>query len=369
MANVTVLFEYEEPEYCRLCLSEPSDDNELTKIGQSRICGEDGAIPVIESLLLIKLDPRTDSNSLICSTCLESLEEFHRYSIRCRANNVKLQKRTHERNQRQIALAKNAIDHTNVLDEVNEGDPIKVIIRMNAAGKSSIRVEIHKGPQQGEIKREILSPAAKQPQKTDDRKEAISTKSSRNKAGSGKLVMLPAAQFYFYHATNDSYGFIYGGYRYQNSVSRKKRTYWVCEQRKSHDCSTLLVTDKKYTLFFVNVGHNHDPPALRDNLIIYKPASVLSEVIQHEQIREQELTTRKAKQLETQVKQESSDSEDEDTCDEIFEISDSDDFDILTEAAIKVDSDEDEKPKASTSSLTKIRVDAGESMYVIEELA
>ncbi|XP_053688359.1 uncharacterized protein LOC128737688 [Sabethes cyaneus] len=384
MANVTVVFEYEEPEFCRLCLSEPSDDNELTKIGESRICGKVGAIPVIETLLQIKLDPQADSNSSICSTCLESLEEFHRYSIRCRTNNTKLLNKIQERNERQIALAKNAIDHTKVLDEVGEGDPIKVILRTNAEGKTSIRVEIQKGPPQVKTERDLAAANENQQQSADVVKKVKSVPPPPDVMVSGKLTLqrvLPIAQFYFYYATDDSYGFIYGGYRYNNSIPRKKITYWVCEQRKSHNCSTLLATDKNYSYFFINSGHNHDPPALPDKLIIYKPQDVLPEVIQHEQIREQELARRKAKQLEqetpltqeesealeTEIKQESSDSEDEYTPHELFEISDSDHIEFLADGAIKTEKDADETSQASASS--KIQIDADGSLFVIKELA
>lgn len=300
-------------------------------------------------------------------------------------------------------MAKNAIDHTNVLDEAGEGDAIKVILRTNAAGKTSIRVEVQKSPAQGKTERALPAVPEKQHQPTNIVKKINPAPPAQNRTVSDKLRLqrlLPIAQFYFYHGTDDSYGFIYGGYRYNNSIPRKKLTYWVCEQRKSHNCTTLLATDKNYTYFFINAGHNHDPPALPDKLIIYKPNDVLPEVIQHEQIREQELARRvsnlfsvikiqaskncifqKAKQLaqktpltqnesvelESEIKQESSDSEDEYTPDDIFEISDSDTIELLAKEAIKQEKDADEDPQASMSS--EIHVDAEGSMYVIEELA
>lgn len=56
MTNVTVVFEYEEPEYCRLCLAEPTKHNELTTIG--RASGSEvhkDIIPIIRELLMIQV--------------------------------------------------------------------------------------------------------------------------------------------------------------------------------------------------------------------------------------------------------------------------------------------------------------------------
>lgn len=55
MTNVTVVFEYEEPEYCRLCLSEATKYNELMTIGEASTDVEKGITTVIRELLKIEV--------------------------------------------------------------------------------------------------------------------------------------------------------------------------------------------------------------------------------------------------------------------------------------------------------------------------
>uniref|UniRef100_A0A8D8K3I7 (northern house mosquito) hypothetical protein n=1 Tax=Culex pipiens TaxID=7175 RepID=A0A8D8K3I7_CULPI len=284
MTNVTVVFEYEEPEYCRLCLAKQTDDNDLTMI-------ESDTHGIIRELLQIQLD-KTDSDAFICSTCVESLEEFHSYRTRCRRNNVALQKKAEERKKQQIELAKSAIANTNVLDQVKDGEPIRVVIRMNAEGKASVRLQVHSKPQ---IKTEEVAPAeveaepststASTSKVTTPTIPAVSEKDG--KSPPQKLIRLPMQPFYFYKATaRSSYGLIYGGYRYCASVPRKQHVYWMCEQRNTHRCQAVVLVNKNYTEFLLNCGHNHDPPQVGTQQV-FKAAEVLPYVMKSERARKE----------------------------------------------------------------------------------
>ncbi|XP_058829494.1 uncharacterized protein LOC131688898 [Topomyia yanbarensis] len=385
MTNVTVVFEYEEPEYCRLCLAEATDDNELSTIGESCISDEDDITQVIRTLLQIELDPAKDANSFICSTCLESLEEFYRYRSQCRQHNVTLKKEAIERKQKQIDLAKNAIENTNVLDQVCEGEPIKVIIRMNSEGKASVRIQVqskaHDNPSKDNEKTNAvdvgtkskneptISLIEKQSPKTAPTQSETATNVENVKNPPGKLIRLPSHQFYFYK-TNEGFGLIYGGYRYYCSIPRKSRTYWVCEQRNTHNCQTLFLADKAYVVFHLNWGHNHDPPKVRDNLIIYKSCDVLHKVIQRDRVREQEINktqqmkSNTAIEPDSQVKQETSDSEDDESQDVLSDV-DADEV-LSMEVEVKEEPGLNEQSQSSDSS--HVQIDAGENMYFIQEL-
>uniref|UniRef100_A0A1Q3F0Z9 ZAD domain-containing protein n=1 Tax=Culex tarsalis TaxID=7177 RepID=A0A1Q3F0Z9_CULTA len=293
MTNVTVVFEYEEPEYCRLCLSKETEQNGLSMI-------QSDTIGIIRELLQIQLD-KTDSDAFICATCVESLEEFHSYRTRCRRNNVALQKKAEERKQQQIELAKSAIANTNVLDQVKDGEPIRVVIRMNAEGKASVRLQVHSKPQPKEEKKnastdspeanvEPSTSAASTSKATPNIPPASKThvtEKPNSAALPQKLIRLPIQPFYFYKATSSSsYGLIYGGYRYSASVPRKQRIYWMCEQRRTHSCPAVLLASKSYTEFLLNCGHNHDPPQVRGQQI-FKAADVLPVVMNSERAREE----------------------------------------------------------------------------------
>ncbi|XP_058456166.1 uncharacterized protein LOC131433667 [Malaya genurostris] len=387
MTNVTVVFEYEEPEYCRLCLVEASDDNELSSIVDSCISNEDDITQIIRTLLQIELDPSKDANSCICSTCLESLEEFYRYRSQCRQHNVTLQKKAIDRKKKQIELAKHAIENTDVLDQVTNGEPIKVIIRMNSEGKASVGVQVQSKAQDSANKfdgTKVSAGIGTQPQSASTDQSLSTAVSTRLedpqkvvhiKKQSEKLIRLPLHQFYFYQTTNNGFGLIYGGYRYYSSIPRKSRTYWVCEQRNTHNCQTLLLADKAYVVFHLNWGHNHDPPKVCDNLIIFKPCDVLHKVIQRDRIWEQELIKRKTQikesemsaELESDDKDESSGTEDEDPQDEIAEIC-GEDSDGVQPIAIEIKKDPDFNELSQSSSSSQVQIDAGENMYIIQEL-
>lgn len=276
MTNVTVVFEYEEPEYCRLCLSEPTKHNELTTIGKASASEiHRDIIPIIRELLKIELNPETDSGSFICSTCLESLVEFHQYKSRCRTNDSRLQEKATERKQKQIELAKSAIQNTDVLDQVKEGDPIKVIIRMNAEGKTSVSIQV-------QSKQPVVEPPkpSDPPPPVAPTRPVVQAKSTKTTIV--KPVKLPSQEFYFYKTLNSNCGLIYGGYRYCASIPRWNGTHWICEQRRSHNCKALIYVDKTYHAFYLHAKHIHEPPLLRPNLSIYKASDVLSKVIEKE---------------------------------------------------------------------------------------
>ncbi|XP_038109765.1 uncharacterized protein LOC6052257 [Culex quinquefasciatus] len=374
MTNVTVVFEYEEPEYCRLCLAKQTNDNDLTMI-------ESDTHGIIRELLQIQLD-KTDSDAFICSTCVESLEEFHSYRTRCRRNNVALQKKAEERKKQQIELAKSAIANTNVLDQVKDGEPIRVVIRMNAEGKASVRLQVHSKPQikteevpPAEVEAEPSTSTASTSKATTPTIPAVSEKDG--KSPPQKLIRLPMQPFYFYKATaKSSYGLIYGGYRYCASVPRKQHVYWMCEQRKTHRCQAVVLVNKIYTEFLLNCGHNHDPPQVGTQQV-YKAAEVLPYVMKSERAREEqlarnvELRTYSRKKV---VKEEDYTSEDDDE-----EYSSGDDSDAVPAEVKKEDSEDEEeeaKPPASDAAeatspvaVKKEQVDDGdECMYIIAEL-
>lgn len=217
-------------------------------------------------IVKFQLDPAKDKDSFICSTCVESLEEFHRYKSRCQQNNEALEKKANERKEKQIELAKSAIENTNVLDQVKDGEPIKVVIRMNTEGKASVRLQVQ----------------SKQPAKSAESSNTQPTLPVTQTIAR-KLIRLPKQQYYFYKTLSSNCGLIYGGYRYCASVPRKNGTHWICEQRRSHECLTLLYVDKSYNAFYLHSGHNHEPPLLRPNLHIYKAKDVLAKVIEKEE--------------------------------------------------------------------------------------
>lgn len=192
--------------------------------------------------------------------------EFHRYKSRCQQNNEALEKKANERKEKQIELAKSAIENTNVLDQVKDGEPIKVVIRMNAEGKASVRLQVNS-------KQPVKSAETSNTQPTLPVTQTIAR----------KLIRLPKQQYYFYKTLSSNCGLIYGGYRYCASVPRKNGTHWICEQRRSHECLTLLYVDKSYNAFYLHSGHNHEPPLLRPNLHIYKAKDVLAKVIEKEE--------------------------------------------------------------------------------------
>lgn len=382
MTNVTVVFEYEEPEYCRLCLSEETKYNELTTIGEASSTDvEKGITTVIRELLKIELDPVKDKDSCICSTCVESLEEFKRYKSRCQQNNNALENKAAERKAKQIELAKSAIENTNVLDQVKDGEPIKVVIRMNAEGKASVRLQVQS--KQPPVKSAEATGTAAQP--TLPVTQTIAK----------KLIRLPKQEYYFYKTLSSNCGLIYGGYRYCASVPRKNGTHWICEQRRSHECLTLLYVDKSYNAFYLHSGHNHEPPLVRRNLRIYKAKDVLDKVIEkEEQIRAIRLTKTtnepnhrecSEKELvealsstEMQIKDESdSDSDPEPESDEeeekfhsrddLSDLSDSQmvSVEMLPEDEVKQEPDEDLPPESTSA---RVKIDAGENTYIIQEL-
>lgn len=294
MTNVTVVFEYEEPEYCRLCLSKETEGNALSMI-------QSDTIGIIRELLQIQLD-KTDSEAFICSTCVESLEEFRSYRVRCRRNNVALQNKAEDRKQQQIELAKSAIANTNVLDQFKDGEPIRVVIRMNAEGKASVRLQVYSKPQQT-VKEDAQVSADSPEVKVQPSTSTASTSKAKTatippanikpvventkSAPFQKLIRLPLQPFYFYKASStSSYGLIYGGYRYSASVPRQPRIYWMCEQRRTHRCQAVLMASKVYTVFFLNCGHNHDPPQV-ERQQIFRAANVLPYVMKSERAREE----------------------------------------------------------------------------------
>lgn len=379
MTNVTVVFEYEEPEYCRLCLAEGTKYNELTTIGEasSHICKT--IIPIIRELLKIELDPVKDKDAFICSTCVESLEEFHQYKARCQKNNEALEKKANERKEKQIELAKSAIENTNVLDQVKDGEPIKVVIRMNTEGKASVRLQVQsKQP----------PPARKSPEVSTSPQPTLPVTQTIAR----KLIRLPKTEFYFYKTLSSNCGLIYGGYRYCASVPRKNGTHWICEQRRSHDCMTLLYVDKTYTAFYLHSGHNHEPPLVRANLRIYKAKDVLETVIEkEEQVRTKRLANKDTlhygecsdKELvvalsstEMQIKDESdTGSEDSGTEDEDFNSRDGNLSDLSDSPMVSVEmlpdavkEEPDSSPKPSPAPSSHVKIDAGENTYIIQEL-
>ncbi|XP_062563174.1 uncharacterized protein LOC134226421 [Armigeres subalbatus] len=272
MANVTVVFEYEEPEYCRLCLAEPTKHNELTTIRDAAASDiHKDILPIIRELLKIELDPEKDAGSFICSTCLESLVEFHHYRSRCQINNDTLQKKAIERKQNQIELAKSAIHNTNVLEHVKDGDPIKVIIRMNTEGKGSIRLQV-------QSKQPVLdaSPPPEPPTKKPTAAPSATTV---------KPVKLQKQEFFFYKTQNSKRGLIYDGFRYCVSIPRLNGTHWVCEHRRSHKCMALLYVDKTYSAFYLHSNHTHSrSQQIGANLPnVYKSVDVLNEVMENEE--------------------------------------------------------------------------------------
>lgn len=299
MTKVSVVFEYEEPEYCRLCLSKETVGNDLTMI-------QSDTIGIIQELLQIQLD-KTDSESFICSTCVESLEEFYSYRARCQRNNVALQKKAEERKQQQIELAKSAIANANVLDQVTDGEPIRVVIRMNAEGKASVRLQVQSKPKVKEenedsavpevvpVKEEPGTSTASTSKATPNIPAAVVDKKPEEKpstAAPKKLIRLPMQPFYFYKTYGryvDTYGLIYGGYRYCASVPRKQHIYWMCEQRKTHRCQAVFLVNKIYTEFMLNCGHSHDPPQVKRGQKIFKAADVLPYVMKSERMREERL--------------------------------------------------------------------------------
>ncbi|XP_065083685.1 uncharacterized protein LOC135705758 [Ochlerotatus camptorhynchus] len=374
MTNVTVVFEYEEPEYCRLCLSEATKYNELTTIGEASTDVEKGITTVIRELLKIELDPAKDKDAFICSTCVESLEEFHRYKSRCQQNNEALEKKANDRKERQIELAKSAIENTNVLDQVKDGEPIKVVIRMNAEGKASVRLQV-------QSKQPVKSAETSNTQPTLPVTQTIAR----------KLIRLPKQEYYFYKTLSSNCGLIYGGYRYCASVPRKNGTHWICEQRRSHECLTLLYVDKSYNAFYLHSGHNHEPPLLRPNLHIYKANDVLAKVIEkEEQIRTIRSTKKESEQshrecsdkelvealssTEMQIKDESDTESDSDEEDEEFdsrdELSDLSDSQMVSVEMLpdEVKQEPDSKADPTPAASSHVKIDAGENTYIIQEL-
>lgn len=429
MTNVTVVFEYEEPEYCRLCLSEETDNNELATIGS-----EASIIPTISELLAIKLDS-SDANAFICQTCLESLEEFHNYRMRCRLNDAALKEKASERKRRQIELAKSAIENSNVLDQVSDGEPIKIVIRMNAEGKASMRLQVQSKPKEEPMETanspsetgkssagqqtlsnekpsvfperkssanrkgslsadpqkkisDSSSPANPSTQPSIPLKNDIHSPSSESGEGTNSnLIRLPSQPFYFYQANISNYGLIYGGYRYCGSVPRKQRTLWFCEQRKSHRCSTVFLADRNYTSFFLTCGHNHDPPMVRQNVSIFKASAILKDVIEQDKVKELQSiqSVDQSKSIDRGSPQEILSSEieikDEDTSSEeesYEEDESSDDEEEETHDVLDIEdnSSEDEKyeilPAAEMTenkpTVSNIKVDDGGNMYIIQEL-
>lgn len=386
MTNVTVVFEYEEPEYCRLCLAEPTKHNELTTIG--RASGSEvhkDIIPIIRELLMIQLDPEKDSASFICSTCLESLVEFHQYKSRCQTNNDALQKKATDRKKKQIELAKSAIQSTDVLDQVRDGDPIKVIIRMNAEGKASVSLQVQSKQPVVEIPKSVEAPSPAVTRPIVAASKAVSAPAKPKK--------LPKQEFYFYKTLNSNCGLIYGGFRYCASIPRWNGTHWICEQRRSHNCKALIYVDVTYSAFYLHSEHVHDPPLVRPNFSIYKAADVLSKVIEKEkQIRIARQATKEnskndvdptgARALDEalssrdmRIKEESdsdldSDEEDDemDSNDGSSVLADSKTVDVEMLPVVKVK----EEPHTATAPpvppAKRIKINAGDNTYFIKEL-
>lgn len=374
MTNVTVVFEYEEPEYCRLCLSEETKFNDLVTLGEASSASK-AIIAIIRDLLNIELDPVKDKDSFICSTCVESLEEFHQYKSRCRKNNDALEKKASERKEKQIELAKSAIENTNVLDQVKDGEPIKVVIRMNSEGKASVRLQV-------QSKQPVKSAEISTTQPTLPVTQTIAR----------KLIRLPKQEYYFYKTLSSNCGLIYGGYRYCASVPRKYGTHWICEQRRSHDCLTLLYVDKTYAAFYLHSGHNHEPPLVRPNIRIYKAKDVLEKVIEkEEQVRAKRLTNNEGlsnfaecsdKELvvalsstEMQIKDESDTGSDSDADDEDSNSRDDNSFELRDSPMVSVEmlpdtvkQEKDSSPDSSPTASSHVKIDAGENTYIIQEL-
>ncbi|XP_055626402.1 uncharacterized protein LOC129768650 [Toxorhynchites rutilus septentrionalis] len=379
MTNVTVVFEYEEPEYCRLCFSEATKNNELCTIKEACTRDEDDIIEIIRGLLQIELDPGSDANCFICSTCVESLDEFYRYRTLCRQNNVILKKEAIERQQKQIELAKCAIENTNVLDQVNDGEPIKVIIRMNAEGKPSVRLQV-KSKQPIDTSASTNNAAVATTSTSSATNIPTAPEKTTTTKEPSKLIRLPNQNFYFYKTPASNYGLIYGGYRFCGSVPRKSQTYWVCEQRQSHNCMTLIFVDRSYSTFFLNQGHNHEPPKVRSNLVIFKANDVLHDVIQKERAREQRLAENrkpqkkiiryiKAPASEVLIKDEISVYGDDESRDTISEIIDGNSDDGMVSQIKEEDDCTSEEDSQSSTSGSQVEVDGGDNMYIIQELA
>lgn len=396
MTKVSVVFEYEEPEYCRLCLSKETEGNDLTMI-------QSDTIGIIQELLQIQLD-KTDSESFICSTCVESLEEFYSYRTRCQRNNVALQKKAEERKQQQIELAKSAIANANVLDQVKDGEPIRVVIRMNAEGKASVRLQVQSKPKVKEQNKEDSVPEAVSineepgtssstastskatpniPAAVVDKKPATTEKTST--AAPKKLIRLPMQPFYFYKTYGkfvDTYGLIYGGYRYCASVPRKQHIYWMCEQRKTHRCQAVFLVNKSYTEFMLSCGHSHDPPQVKRGQKIFKSADVLPDVMKSAHMREERLKAEginSVHQRKTYIKllskQEEEDytSEEDSEDEEEYSGDDSSQMELDNEEEVKQEKSgnkEQEKEKTAPVAVKKEQVhdDGDDCTYIIAEL-
>ncbi|XP_055601002.1 uncharacterized protein LOC129749905 [Uranotaenia lowii] len=405
MTNVTVVFEYEEPEHCRLCLSEGTEDNELCAIREEGRDDEQDLIRVIRELLQIDLDD-TDDAIFVCSTCLESLEEFYRYRTVCRQNNVHLKKKAIARKQKQIELAKSAIENTNVLDLVGDGEPIKVIIRMNAEGKTSLRLQVQSKKQPStEVNATNSSnsdPSTSKARSSPERSKlptpepqstpAINPAALKpsNKLRLSNLISLPKQDFYFFKLPSGKHGLIYGGYRYYGFIPRHNQTFWMCEQRKSQRCDTMLFVDRAYGTFFINRGHCHDPPTLEKHMMVFKSQDVLPDVIRKEKLREQQLALKSKHQIteeiqlpedELNIKQESDDDDDENTDEDDEEDPNTDDeADAQKLANYQDDSDEkdhvknvevkSENPEEHSShcASSQVQIEAGDNTYIIQEL-